>query len=393
MLNEEQLKALMADVESDTAERTESTNNTDKFGQAICAFANDLPNHRRPGYLLVGVKDDGALAGIKVTDDLLKNLAGIRSDGNILPQPMMNVAKFCLPGGDVAVVEVHPSDLPPVRYKGRVHIRVGPRKAIANEQEERALSKRRVAQAKSFDAQPCTESKIEDLALGQFDAYRREAVDAETIAANHRPLEQQLASLRLYNPDRHCATNAGMLLVGKNPRFFLPGAYVQYLELPGTSLTEVPIDQAEVAGDLQSVLKELLGRLRLLVKTAMVQVSPLQEKLVPNYPEGAIRELLMNAVMHRNYNSNSPIRFYVFADHIEIQNPGGLYGEATLANFPTRNSYRNPVIAEAFKSLGFVNRFGYGVQRAQALLLDNGNRPAEFEFDEHSVLVKIQKRS
>lgn len=392
MLNEEQLKALMADLESDTAERTESTNNTDKFGQAICAFANDLPNHRRPGYLLVGVKDNGALAGITVTDDLLKNLAGIRSDGNILPQPMMNVAKFSLPGGDVAVVEVHPSDLPPVRYKGRVHIRVGPRKAIANEQEERALSERRIALAKSFDAQPCAESKIDDLALGQFDAYRREAVDAETIAANHRPLEQQLASLRLYDPDRHCATHAGLLLVGKNPRFFLPGAYVQYLELPGTSLTELPVDQAEVAGDLQSVLKELLGRLRLVVKTAMVPVNPLQEKLVPNYPEGAIRELLMNAVMHRNYNSNSPIRFYVFADHIEIQNPGGLYGEATQANFPTCNSYRNPVIAEALKSLGFVNRFGYGVQRAQALLLDNGNPPAEFEFDEHSVLVKIHKR-
>ena len=254
------------------------------------------------------------------------------------------------------------------------------------------LNKDQFAQAKSFDAQPCSESKIEDLALGQFDAYRREAVDAQTIAANHRPLEQQLASLRLYDPDRHCATHAGLLLVGKNPRFFLPGAYVQYLELPGTSLTEVPIDQAEVAGDLQSVLKELLGRLRLAVKTTMVQVNPLQEKLVPNYPEGAVRELLMNAVMHRNYNSNSPIRFYVFADHIEIQNPGGLYGEATQANFPTRNSYRNPVIAEALKSLGFVNRFGYGVQRAQALLLDNGNRPAEFEFDEHSVLVKVHKR-
>ena len=393
MLNEEQLKALMAELESDTAERTESTNNTDKFGQAICAFANDLPNHRRPGYLLVGVKDDGTLAGIKVTDDLLKNLAGIRSDGNILPQPMMSVSKFSLPGGDVAVVEVHPSDLPPVRYKGRVHIRVGPRKAIANEQEERVLSERRAALAKSFDAQPCSESKIEDLALGQFDAYRREAVDAETIAANHRPLEQQLASLRLYDPDRHCATHAGLLLVGKNPRFFLPGAYVQYLELPGTSLTELPVDQAEVAGDLQSVLKELLGRLRLVVKTAMVQVNPLQEKLVPNYPEGAIRELLMNAVMHRNYNSNSPIRFYVFADHIEIQSPGGLYGEATLANFPTRNSYRNPVIAEALKSLGFVNRFGYGVQRAQALLMENGNPPAEFQFDEHSVLVKVYKNS
>ncbi len=146
-----------------------------------------------------------------------------------------------------------------------------------------ALTERRIAQAKSFDAQPCSESKISDLALGQLDAYRREAVDAETIAANHRPLEQQLASLRLYDPDRHCATHAGMLLVGKNPRFYLPG----------TSLTEIPSDQAEVSGDLHTVLKELLGRLKLLIKTAMVHINPLQEKLVPNYPEGAVRELFL----------------------------------------------------------------------------------------------------
>lgn len=392
MLTDDELKALMAAIESDTAERTVSTNDTDKFGKAICAFANDLPNHRRPGYLLVGVKDDGALSGLRVTDELLKNLAGIRSDGNILPQPMISVSRFTFVEGDVAVVEVHPSDLPPVRYKGGVHIRVGPRKAIANEQEERTLSERRIAQAKSFDAQPCTESKITDLALGQFDSYRREAVDAETIAANHRPIEQQLASLRLYDPDRGCATNAGMLLIGKNPRFFLPGAYVQYLELPGTSLTDIPVNQAEISGDLHSVLKELEGRLKLLIKTSLVRISPLEEEQVPNYPERAVRELLMNAVMHRNYNSNAPIRFYVFADHIEIQSPGGLYGEATRENFPTRNSYRNPVVAEALKSLGYVNRFGYGVQRAQALLAENGNAPAAFEFDEQTVLVNIQKR-
>jgi ATP-dependent DNA helicase RecG len=392
MLNENQLRTLISELESDLVERTESTGNTDKFGEAICAFANDLPNHAKPGYLLIGVKNDGALAGTKITDELLISLANIRSNGNVLPQPMMHVAKISLAEGDVAVVEVHPSDLPPVRYKGTVRIRVGPRKAIANEQEERVLTERRIALAKSFDAQPCAESKIEDLALGQFDTYRREAVDAETIAANHRSIEQQLASLRLYDPDKKCATNAGVLLVGKNPRFYLPGAYVQYLELPKTSLTDIPNDQAEISGDLYTVVKELEGRLRLLIKTLLVKTSLLEEEQAPNYPEGAIRELLMNAVMHRNYNSNSPIRFYAFADHIEIQSPGGLYGEATQQNFPTRNSYRNPVIAEALKSLGFVNRFGYGVQRAKALLIENGNPPAEFEFDEHSVLVKIYKR-
>jgi len=392
VLAQDQLLKFLSDLEADCIERTISVSNTEKFGQAICAFANDLPNHRRPGYLLIGVDDDGKLSGLKVTDELLKNLGGIRSDGNILPQPFINVAKFSLDGGDVAVVEVMPSDLPPVRYKGRVHIRVGPRRAIANEQEERVLSERRVALARSFDALPCAEATIDELALGQFDAYRREAVDPETIAENRRPIELQLASLRLYVAERGCPTYAGILLFGKNPRFFLPGAYVQYLRLPGEDLTDVPEDQAEISGDLNSVLRELEARLRLLIQTAMRPIGGLEEKLLSDYPEWALRELLMNAVMHRNYDSNSPIRFYAFRDHIEIQSPGGLYGEATPENFPSRNSYRNPVIAEAMKSLGFVNRFGYGVQRAQALLEQNGNPPAVFEFDQQSILVKVFRR-
>jgi ATP-dependent DNA helicase RecG len=362
MLSEKKLRALMLDMESDRVERTISTNQTDKFAQAICAFSNDFADHRQSGFLLIGVQDDGSLSGLSVDDELLKNLGAIRSDGNILPQPVLTVSRYVLDKGDVAVVEVTPSDLPPVRYKGRVWIRVGPRKAVANEQEERILTERRVAMARSFDARPCTDAVIDDLALGQFDAYRREAVDAETIAANHRPITHQLASLRLFDPDRHCPTYAGLLLVGKNPRFYLPGAYIQYLKLPNNSLTDVPDDQAEISGDLITVLRELEVRLRSLITTSLRSDSALQEKLVPDYPEKALRELLMNAVMHRNYDSNSPIRFYVFRDHIEIQSPGGLYGEATQANFPTRNSYRNPIIAEAMKSLGFVNRFGYGVQ-------------------------------
>lgn len=393
MLSETDLLKLLTQVEADNIERTESVSKIDKFCEAVCAFANDFPNHKQPGYLLIGVKDNGQLTGLSVDDQLLQTLGGIRSDGNVLPQPSMTVSKFALDGGDVAVVEVLPSDLPPVRYKGRVYIRIGPRKAIANEQEERILSERRVAMARSFDARPCVEAVIRDIALGQFDAYRREAVDVETIAANHRSTEQQLASLRLFDPERACPTYAGILLFGKNPRYFLPGAYVQYLKLPGTSLVDVPDDQAEISGDLYSVLHELEARLRLIIQTTMRPVTTLTEKLLPDYPEWALRELLMNAVMHRNYDSNTPIRFYVFSDHVEIHSPGGLYGEATRENFPHRNSYRNPIIAEAMKSLGFVNRFGYGVQRAQALLEQNGNPPAEFEFDEYTVLAKVYKRS
>lgn len=391
MLTLETLQTLLTE-ESDRIERTVSLADTDKFCRAICAFANDLPNHQKPGYLLLGVNDNGALAGSKIGDDVLQRLGAVRSDGNILPQPAISVQKFALPEGDVAVIQVEPSDLPPVRYRGVVHIRVGPRRAIANEQEERILSERRIALARNFDARPCREAALEDLALALFDTYRRQAVDAETIAANHRDIELQLASLRFFDIERRCPTNAGILLFGTNPRFFLPGAYIQFLRLPGASLTDIPVDQAEISGDLLTVMRELEARIKLVIQTKLEAVGGLREKLAPDYPEVALRELLMNAVMHRTYESNAPIRFYVFSDHIEILSPGGLYGEATRQNFPNRNSYRNPVIAESMKSLGLVNRFGYGVQRAQALLQQNGNGLPEFEFDEHSFLAKIRRR-
>lgn len=392
MLTLEQVRELLTKDEADRIERTISTGNTVKFSEAVCAFANDLPRHRQPGYLLIGVNDNGSLSGLQVTDSLLLSLGELRANGNILPVPSLSVEKYTFPGGDVAVVEVQPSDLPPVRYKGQIWIRVGPRKAIATEQDERILTEKRIAQARSFDARPCAESVLSDLALGLFEGYRQMAIASDAIAANHRTIEQQLSSLRFFNPDRNCPTYAGILLFGQNPRFYLPGAYIQYLKLPGTSLTERPDDQAEISGDLFSVLREMETRARVLIHTTIQPVSALREKLHPNYPEIALRELLMNAVMHRNYESNTPIRFYHFSDHVEILSPGGLYGEATPENFPTRNSYRNPIIAEAMKELGFVNRYGYGVQRAQDLLRQNGNPKAEFEFDEHTVMAKIFPR-
>lgn len=126
MINQEELLKIIKDIESDRIERTESVNHTDKFSQAVCAFANDLPAHQTTGYLVIGIKDNGDFSGLTVTDQLLQNLAALRSDGNIQPLPVITVGKFKFPDGEVAVVEVLPSDLPPVRYKGQIWVRVGP---------------------------------------------------------------------------------------------------------------------------------------------------------------------------------------------------------------------------------------------------------------------------
>jgi ATP-dependent DNA helicase RecG len=133
-LTDHELEALLNDLESDRAERKESWTGDapEKGSQAICAFANDLPNHQNPGVLFIGADDKGVPKNIAVTDQLLLTLADLKSNGNILPPPTMTVEKRILKGSEIAVVTVWPADAPPVRCKGRIWIRTGPRRGFAS---------------------------------------------------------------------------------------------------------------------------------------------------------------------------------------------------------------------------------------------------------------------
>jgi ATP-dependent DNA helicase RecG len=112
-----------------------------------------------------------------------------------------------------------------------------------------------------------------------------------------------------------------------------------------------------------------------------------------DYPPKSMRELFMNAVIHRNYEeSTTPILINHYNDHIEIQNPGGLYGDLTPEQFPHGTAYRNPILAEAAKVFGFVNRFGRGISVAQRELERNGSPPGEFDPRSNFFLVTVRRR-
>jgi ATP-dependent DNA helicase RecG len=385
---------LMRELESDRVERTVSESNTDKFAKAICAFANDMPHHRQPGYLFVGVHDNGHPSGANITDQLLLNLADIRSAGNIQPLPAMSVECLETAGGNVAVVEVLPSDLLPVRYKGQVWIRVGPRQAIASESEERILAERRVASARTWDARPCAEASLDDLALDLFlVGYRQFAVAPEVIEENHRSIVEQLAALRFYDLARSRPNHAAVLLFGKDPLFFVPGAYLQYVRYEGLTLADEVSRDRRFAGDLLSVLRGLDQLANDVANARPAPGSGLAERMVYDYPPRALHELLVNAVIHRSYEgSTTPVLINHFDDRIEIQSPGGLFGDLTPEQFPRGTAYRNPILAEAAKTLGFVNRYGRGIAVAQAELQRNESEQARFELGIGHFLVIVPRR-
>lgn len=394
-----ELETLLDDLESDRVERKESWSGDapDKGPQAICAFANDLPNHRQPGVLFVGAKDNGLPTGLPITDQLLTTLADLRSNGNILPPPSLFVEKRVLKGAELAVVTVMPADAPPVKYKGRIWIRVGPRRAIANAQDERFLNEKRRYRDLPFDVCPLPACSFEELNRTVFEGeYLPNAFAPDVIEANDRSFEQRLAACRMIAAaDDKIPTVLGVLTIGNSPRTWLPCAYIQFLRISGTEWGDSIADEESIEGTLSTILRQLDEKLKAHISTSVDITSGSVEQRGSSYPLSALQQLTRNAVMHRTYeNTNAPIRVYWFDDRIEIHSPGGPFGIVTIENFgkPGVSDYRNPHIAEAMKVLGYVQRFGVGIPTAQRELAKNGNPPAQFQVETNTVLVTVRRR-
>ena len=398
-LENEELILLLQDVESDRVEFKESLlgDNPTKVREAICSFANDLPDYRKPGVVFVGVQDDGTVVGLQVTDTdrLLQQLGDMKTDGNILPPPSLTVEKRTLFGREVAIVTVQPSDSPPVRFRGRVHIRVGPRRGIATAQDERILNEKRRYRDIPFDIQPIPSATLDDLNLTQFqNEYLGQAFAPDILSANDRSLEEQLAATKMVaSADDPTPTVLGMLVLGKWTQDYLPGVYVQFLRFMGGELADPISDEEAIGGSITDILRRLDEKLHGHNRTAVDFTSGPVERRTSTYPIVAIQQIVRNAIMHRSYEgNNAPVRVHWYDNHIEIISPGGVFGSVTVDNFgqPGITAYRNPNLAEAMRNLGFVQRYGIGIPLAKRLLGEAGHPEMEFHADMNNVLVNIR---
>lgn len=397
---DQELEHLLDDLESDLAERKESWKGDapEKGRQAICAFANDLPDHRKAGVLFVGVKDNGIPTKIEITDQLITTLASIKTDGKILPPPSITVGKRTLKGSDVAVIIVEPADAPPVRYDGRTWIRLGSRRGTATAQDERILSEKRRHRDLPFDIQPFPSATLQDISRVLFEEeYLPNAFAPDVLEANERSYEQRLAACRMIaSTDNPKPTTLGILVLGKSPQDWVPGAYIQFLRIDGTELADPVIDEMRIDGHLTQILRRVDEKMDSHNRTSVDITSGATEIRENPYPRAALQQIIRNAVMHRTYDvTNTPVRIYWFNDRIEIINSGGPYGVVTKENFgkPGFTDYRNPYIAEAMKVLGFVQRFGVGIQTARKELKQNGNPDIEFGVEPTTILCTLRKKT
>ncbi len=397
--SDQELLGWLEDIESDWLERKRSFKGDlrTKVREAVCAFANDLPNNNRSGVIFIGVEDDGAPSKEEISDELLRNLADMKTDGRITPLPALTVEKRRLQGSDMAIVTVAPSDMPPVKFDGRIWIRTGSRRAIANEQEERILIEKRRYKNIPFDIFPVPSAKITDLSRSIFENdFLPVAFAADVLEANGRTYEERLASTKMIvSPEDTTPTVLGLLTIGKNPQAFLPGAYIQFLRIGGIKLSDPVVDEERISGTFSDVLRQAEGKIKSHNRTSIDITSSATHKVDFLYPPAAVQQILYNAILHRTYeNTHAPVRITWFDNRIEISSPGGPYGNVTMQNWgrPGITDYRNPNIAEVLKIFGYVQSFGRGLAVAAEQMKSNGNPVPTFEINQSMVSCTLSKK-
>ncbi|MEW5872475.1 MAG: ATP-binding protein [Chloroflexota bacterium] len=346
------------------------------------------------GTVLLGVAPrSGQIQGLpdpEQTLDCVFQAALLCDPPLVLPIPQ--VAR--VEGSQVARVTI-PAGLPHVyslegRYLGREGMQSNP---LSARRLRQLLMERGVVQ---FEAQLPPGASLDDLDPQKVAAYVQALdlpgdEDVEQALLRRGCLRCEERKVQRAEEASACLrpTYAALLLFGRHPQQWLPNATILAARFTGVTLADRYFKQ-EMRGTLPEQLRlaEAFARENL---RSVVRLVGLTHEEMLEYPPEALRELLVNAVAHRDYNMQGDnIHLYIFSDRIEIHSPGGLPGPMNLDNLLEARFSRNAVIMQVLSDLGFVERLGYGLNRVVDVVRTHGLPAPRFEEAAGSFRVTLQ---
>jgi len=357
--------------------------NEQSWAEELVAFSNS-----GGGTLLIGVSDDGSFAGLTHEDmrRLNKSLSNAASQG-VRPPVNPQTENVSTPDGLVMVVNVPQGVSKPYMDKnGTIWVKSGSdkRKATSREEIQRMYQSARLIHGDEIPADNLTVADLDaDYFKKFFEDYIGESLDKQDI-----PLPTILENMNLMKDE--VLNISGALLFAKNPSVRLPVFIVKAVSYPGTQVDEEHyIDSQDVTGKMADIYHKsmsfILGNIKHIQRDRGVNTPG-----EPEIPRIVLEELLVNALIHRDYFVSAPIRIFIFQDRIEIISPGHLPNNLTVENIKRGNSnIRNPILTSYATKLLPYRGLGSGVIRALRAYPD-----IEFENDqEGNQFTAIIKRS
>lgn len=378
--------------ESERVEWKQSTSDPSSILHSACALANDLGDSRRPGYLALGIANDGRVVGLSGDlDQEQKNLANRLSSTKLLPTPSYSIEEIPRDDCRLLIVRIEPYPVPPVvKVNGTPWVRRGTVTERARESDLLRLQERRPENRQPFDFRPLEAARQEDLRTTDLQAMYTAARGADHDPESFPRFTEWLTRKELGREVEGTWTPnaAAILLFGENPQAFVRAATIEFARYSGLDV-EAPIAARKtILGTLDRQLDALWAQLSAHLVSIPAAPQGIRSPYRPEYPLEALNELARNMVQHRLYEgTNAPARVEWFDDRIVFSNPGGPFGHASEGEFGSHADYRNPTLTRWLVELGYVEQLGRGVRLVRRRLEHNGNPELEVETDGYTMVT------
>jgi ATP-dependent DNA helicase RecG len=318
----------------------------DEYLKVICAFSNS-----DGGVLLIGLNDNGKPIGVKNLRKLLEDLPNkIRSKLGVTPSVEVENRDET----DIIKITVQPQAVA-VSYNGRYYLRSGSNnfELEANELIEFLLKKR----GKSWDEIVENGADYNDINQDTVEEFKRRARDRVPSISVEKDYKMILKKLGLVKENK--LNRAAVLLFGKNPQAFHLNAYLKIGKF--LSVTDI-LTSDLVKGNLFEQLDNALGILRTKYLVSKIEFEGIHRREILEYPYKALRESIINALIHRNYLGSSTIQVRVYDDRITFLNEGKLPPEVPVEKLKTEHlsKPRNKLLADVFYKAGYIEGWGRG---------------------------------
>ncbi len=344
------------------------------IAREIVAFAN-----ASGGKIFIGITDDHKIKGIEINERMKSQIQDIAR--NCDPAIRIFLEGIPCKNKKVLLVNVFEGDNKPYSCSEGFFIRNGPitEKLKRDEivtlfQKEGKVRFDKLINSRFYFDNDFDLKKTEDF-LSR--AKIKSDLSVDDILLNLGVTEKQEGKL-FFN-------NSGILFFAKDAKKFFESAYITCARFKGNDRSTV-IDRADIYGSLVEQVEESMKFLKRNIRLGYKFTGKPAREEIQEYPLEALREAIINAVMHRDYFfTGSNIYFYIYSDRIEVINPGGLF-KLKYEELGKRASRRNELIADLFFRVGFGEKMGSGITRMNRWMLDWGLTKPKIEVSENFFL-------
>lgn len=369
--------------ESETVEFKISLAEMNQILETVSAFSNS-----KGGEIFIGVTDEGIINGIDIGKGTLENLANeikLNTDPRVFPNITIEEVEV----QKIIKVSVPEYPIKPVFTKEKVFLRVGKTNQKASTEKIRELITRN--SPFHWDSSVLHDRTLSDIKNEDVKSFILLS-NEERNSALETPgdIKSQLNRLNLLRENK--LTNAAILLFGKSPQIIYPRSIVKCAKFSGNEPIDF-VDMQDIKGTLIGQVPDVLNFIRRHINVSVNISGNAQREEKWEYPKEAIREAVINAICHRNYEDTGNVQIRIFDNRLEIWNPGTLPEGITIDSLKGdhRSRPRNELIARCFYLIKYIEQWGTGTNRMINSCKNAGLREPSFEIKDNDFIVTFYK--